>query len=116
MSRGIRIERRGGLDHASVARLAPDGSIIAPDAEDPPPADPLSDFFRRLVSFLLAGRPRGIKARAIVAEERLCPSGRSDAALARRVRVNRSTVARISKALERRLPELAPRRRKAGAR
>lgn len=115
MSGGLRIESRGGLDHAGVARLAPGGDIAAP-VHGPIEAHPLEDFFRRLNLFATGGRPFGAACRIGLLCERLNPSGATDAEIARRLKVSRSRLCRVARALEKTLPELAPRRRKGGRR
>lgn len=118
MSGGLRIGRRGGLDHAGVARLAPGGDIVAPDASPEPMTggDVMADFFLRQLRFVSEGRHGGAAVRMGVLCERLRPSGITDAQLARRLGVSRSRLCQVSRALEKVMPELAPRRRKGGAR
>ncbi len=118
MSGGLRIGRRGGLDHAGVARLAPGGDIVAPDASPEPTsgADVLADFFLRALRFATGGRPAGAACRIGLLADRLNPSGATDAELSRRLCVSRSRLCQVSRALEKVMPELAPRRRKGGAR
>ncbi len=116
MSGGLRIETRGGLDHAGVARLAPGGDIVAPEAAPMSGADVMATFFRRLLCFAIDGRAGGAACRIGLICERLRPSGITDAQLARRLRVSRSRLCRVSRALERHMPELAPRQRNGGRR